>query len=314
MNIPSCKSGLQGDFKKSMFSKFFEINQRLHDTFRQYWESPSGRYFQGNLLIVSFLGSIILVEASLRGMIPEYMLKYMPVNHLSAINITFTLLLMFEGVGLALNFVASVSESVSRQFEIFSLILIRDVFKMMSHLDEPMTWNRVSEIVPDMAVLSVSALVIYILMGFYSKLNIRVPVIRDEDSRSSFIRSKELVSMFLLVSFIVICATDVWNYISTGKNETIFHSFFTLLAFTDILMVLVSLKYGNIYALAFRDSAFAAATVMVRMALVAPPIYGAIIGSGSSLFVICVIIAYNRFASALMAQCQKDDCQLKRMG
>lgn len=279
-----------------VFLRLFEINLRIHQSFKEAWESAKGRRFQGNLLILTFLGSLILVEASSRGIVPESFMRYMPVNHLSAINITFTLLLMFEGIGLALGFVASVSESVSKQFEIFSLILIRDAFKQMSHLDEPMTWAKVSEVIPSMAVLSFAALAIFVLMGFYTKLHIKAPVMRDEESRKNFIRSKEIISMFLLLSFIMICASDMWDYFSTGENETIFHSFFTLLAFTDVLMVLVSLKYGNMYALAFRDSAFAVATVMVRMALVAPPFFSSLIGVGSSVFVICVVMAYNRFA------------------
>ncbi len=280
-----------------MLSRLCEINFRLHEAFRKYWESASGRRMQGNILVFSFIGSILLVEVSSMGILPESANKYIPSNHLGAIDITFTLLLLFEGIGLALGFAASVSESVAKQFEIFSLILIRDCFKMMSGLDEPMTWERVSGIVPEMVVLCVSALIVFVLIGIFSKLYVRIPVMRDEESRKSFIRSKEMISMFLLVSFVIICVSDIWGYIDAGRKETIFHSFFTLLAFTDILMVLVSLKYGNAYALAFRDSAFAASTIMVRMALVAPPVYGAVIGAGSSLFVVCVVIAYKRFVT-----------------
>lgn len=284
-----------------MLTKIFELSLRIHRSFKEAWESSLGRRVQGNILILVFLGSLILVEASSRGFVPFRFMGFMPINHLSAINITFTILLLFEGVGLALGFVTSVSESVSKQFGIFSLILIRDAFKQMSHLDEPMTWAKVSETIPNMAVLSFAALLIFVLMGFYTRLHIKAPVMRDEESRRNFVRTKEVISIFILLSFFMICVNDLWDFFATGENETIFHSFFTLLAFTDVLMVLVSLKYGNTYALAFRDSAFAVATVMVRMALVAPPVYSSIIGAGSSIFVILVLLSYNRFASEFLS-------------
>lgn len=279
-----------------MLSKLFDINRSLHNSIKNAWGSSFGRKTQGNLLILTFISSLILVEAASYGFVPPSLVQYIPKNHLSAINNAFTLLLMFEGIGLALGFVASVSESVSKQFEIFSLILIRDAFKKLAHLSEPLTWPSVSEIIPSMAALSFSALAIFVLLGFFTKLLVKAPVIRDEKNRNQFVRSKEIISMFLLVSFVMICANDLIDYFKTGEDETIFHSFFTLLAFTDVLMVLVSLKYGNMYALAFRDSAFAVATVMMRMALMAPPVYSAAIGIASSIFVVCVVMAYNRFA------------------
>ncbi|WP_051284152.1 hypothetical protein [Desulforegula conservatrix] len=279
-----------------MLTKLLELNCAAHEGIKTAWGSSFGRRFQGNLLIATFLWSLLLVEAAGHGLVPDSFVKFMPKNHLASINNAFTLLLMFEGIGLAIGFVASVSEAVSKQFEIFSLILIRDAFKEMSHLNEPLTWASVSEIIPSMAALSFSALAIFVMMGFFTRLHIKAPVMRDEHNRRYFIRSKELISMFLLVAFILICTNDMLDYFSAGENETIFHSFFTLLAFTDVLMVLVSLKYGNMYALAFRDSAFAVATVMVRMALMAPPVYSAMIGIASSFFVVCVVMAYNRFA------------------
>ena len=73
-----------------------------------------------------------------------------------------------------------------------------------------------------------------------------------------------------------------------------FDAFFTALIFADILLVLVSLRYTDTYAVVFRNAGFALATVVLRLALVAPPYVNVALGVGATAFVIALTLAYNR--------------------
>ena len=63
-----------------------------------------------------------------------------------------------------------------------------------------------------------------------------------------------------------------------------FDAFFTALIFADVLVVLISLRYTDTYAVVFRNAGFALATVVLRLALVAPAVPGVLLGVGATAF------------------------------
>jgi uncharacterized membrane protein len=82
-----------------------------------------------------------------------------------------------------------------------------------------------------------------------------------------------------------------------------FVSLYSLLIFTDVLLVLLSLRYSSSYHVAFRNSGFAVSTVMIRVALIAPPLVGAGLGAATALFTLAVTLAYNHFAAIMAKPC-----------
>ena len=84
-----------------------------------------------------------------------------------------------------------------------------------------------------------------------------------------------------------------------GKSSLFFEEIFSLLIFSDVLIVLISLRYSASYRVVFRNSAFALATVLIRLALTAPPLYNAVLGLMAALYTIGLTLAYNEFAPIL---------------
>jgi hypothetical protein len=59
--------------------------------------------------------------------------------------------------------------------------------------------------------------------------------------------------------------------------------------------MLLSMRYGASYRFAFRNSGFAVATLLIRVALITPPHYSALIGVGSALLILGIRLAFNYY-------------------
>ncbi len=268
----------------------------IYDSLETKWSGPTGHRFAGGIVVLCFIGSLFLVELKKLHVFQGYLPDFIPDTYLSAIEAALTLVLVIEVMGLVFSIVNSVTSSVGRQLEILSLILLRDVFKEISHVTEPVVWGQLTDAMLPIAATSVSALIIFATLGFFYKLKKRVDIKGDESDKQSFITSKKIISLILLFSFQGILLNTIYCHFN-GKNASdIFESFYTLLIFSDILIVLISMRYGHDYQVAFRNSAFAVVTVFIRIALIAPPVYGAFIGSGAALFSLAVLCIFNSFS------------------
>ena len=268
----------------------------LFDWIELHLESKQGMKFFATVLVSFFISAIVLIELNRRHLVPEPFASHVSLSHLAAIEQAFNLLLALEVVSLILSLSHSVTKSVGKQFEILSLILLRDTFKEFSHFSEPLLW---AEIVPTLGNIIASAggaLLIFVVLGFFYKTQRSHPITGDEKIRSHFILAKKMIALLLLVSFAGICLNDLWGYFAHGLPENAFASFYTLLVFSDVLVVLISLRYSAQYQVSFRNSGYAVATVLIRLALIAPIIVGAVIGVGTTLFALGISLAYNAFA------------------
>ncbi len=106
-------------------------------------------------------------------------------------------------------------------------------------------------------------------------------------------------ALVLLVIGIVV----IWDAFSNGGGlvgcfkafySSFFTSFYTVLIFADVLVVLASLRYSRAYDFAFRYFGFTVATVMIRLALTAPRFFDAAIGVGTMLFALFLIWTDDR--------------------
>jgi hypothetical protein len=66
-----------------------------------------------------------------------------------------------------------------------------------------------------------------------------------------------------------------------------------------VLLVLVALCYSSSYHVVFRNSGFAAATVIIRLALTAPRYVNVLLGLGAAVFAVGLSLAYNTFSPAM---------------
>lgn len=267
---------------------------RLFDWLEEHWESQAGKKNVGTVLVLSFVAAVIVIELNRLGWLPASLGEIIPTNHLVAIELAFTLLLFFEVVSLVFSLAHSVAISVGKQFEVLSLILISNTFKAFSKLGEPLTWRDVEPALIPIVSTALGALLIFVVLGFYYRLQQHQPITSNERDQASFIAAKKLIALLLLGGFIGIIVYSYWIYFSGREQRaSIFEIFFTTLVFSDILLVLLALRYSSNYQVAFRNSCFTVATVLIRIALIAPVAIGAIVGVGTAIFALGVTAAYN---------------------
>lgn len=188
----------------------------------------------------------------------------------------------------------SVATSVGAQFELFSLILLRDAFKKIGHLGEPVVWARDGNAIIRALADAGGALFVFLGVVAYTHLQRHRRITVNETDRARFVQIKKVLAIGLLSVFIAAGIEDTWRIVTQDNPYPSFDAFFTALIFVDVLVVLISLRYSDTYAVVFRNAGFALATVVLRLAFVAPAYVNVALGAGATAFVIVLTAVYNR--------------------
>lgn len=263
------------------------------------WESQRALRLIGSSLVVVFLIALAVIELNIRNMLPPFVAARLPRNHFHAIETAFTLLLLVEIAGLIFGLGRSVSNAVGKQFEILSLILLRQSFKEFIYFDEPIVWSQVQASLVPMLSDAIGALLVFVVLGFYYRAQRHIPITADAEEQASFVAAKRLVAVGLLLAFVLIGMEEIVRTVTQGGESRFFETFYTLMIFTDVLIVLISLRYSSTYHVVFRNSGYAVVTVFIRLALIAPPPFNALLGLGTILFALGLTRAYNALALGL---------------
>lgn len=291
-----------------------QLNNRAFSAVESWWESPAARRSVAYLLIGGFLFSLFVIEVNRQGWFPSSVARTISTNHFAAIDVAFTLFLVVELVGLIVGLATSVADTAGKQFEVFSLILLRRSFKELVKFDEPLEWSFDAgrEAVQLVVVDATAALFIFLTLGLFYTLQKHQPITRTEVEQKHFVAQKKIVANVLLLVLTGLGAYTVIAPVFTTDVVPFFNTFYTVLIFSDVLIVLISLRYSATYHVVFRNSGYAAATVMIRLALAGPRYLGAALGVAAALFNVGVAAAYNYVAPAVQASYQRN-VERKRM-
>lgn len=257
------------------------------------WEKRVMKRAAGSILVVIYLLMIALIELNRNGLLPPPFANMLPQNHFYAVEIAFTVLLFTEVVSLIFGLTRSFSRSIGIQLEILCLILLRDTFKQFTAFSEPLEWESILDGVIPMVVEGLGAMTIFVIIGLYYRMQRRNPITNDEIEQGEFIAYKKLIALGLIVIFAMIGIVDLIRLLFGETPYPFFETFYTVLIFTDVLMVLLSLRYTNSFAVTFRNFGFSVVTVFIRITLIAPPLPGVLMGIGTALFALALNYAYN---------------------
>ncbi len=285
---------------KPVFKKIDTAYDKVYNV----WESRCNKRIICIALIVAYLLSLLVIEAVRFNLLPESIAMHLPDNHFYAITFAFTLLLYFEVIDLVFSITRSFSISVGKQFEIFSLILLRQSFKEFQSIKQPVIWDKTPDVFLHILSDAGSALIIFAILALFYKILIHQPFIKDDEESSTFIVTKKAISLTLLFIFNLI---GLFYLFGLNKNGDFFAAFYTVLVFSDILIVLISLYYSNEYAVVFRNSGFALSTVLLRIALTAPIYINALIGLFAAFYILLIIFIYNRYLPVFINNDQKKE-------
>jgi len=278
----------------SIKTKILNLSERLFDYLKQTWESQKTNKYVSFSLVFIFITTSILSYIDRNNLINLGSYEEYFSEPFFSIQISFTLLLLTELLSLIFMLHKSVSKSVGKQFELLSLIFIRSGFKEFGHI-EHFKWDEMHNYVYYMFAYAFGALTIFVILGFVEKLRKHLPLTDIEDEKIEFIRVKKLLSLFLLVSFLVVGFKDATFLVETGIYLHSFHSFYNVLIFSDIIILLIALRYTHNYYKLFRYSGFVLATIFIRIALSLDSYESISVGVLSAVYILLLTLTYNYF-------------------
>ena len=268
----------------------------LFDALHRFWENPRTERAVAHVLILIFLLGLLGIELNRHGLLPEYVATLTPSNHFYAVNLAFSLLLVLEVLSLIFVLSTSVSKSLGKQFEILTLILLRNSFKEFSHMHEPISVALDSEPLLHVAASSLAALAIFIILGVYYRVQRIQGYLKDSEERARYVMTKKMIALVLLSIFVSVGVYDAVDFVANGVLHDFFITLYTVLIFADILLVLVTQRFMPSFHAVFRNSGFVIATLFMRIALSAEPFYAAGIGVAAALFALAVAYATSVFS------------------
>ena len=249
-------------------------------------------------LVIFFLAGLFLIELKRLGFLPNQFTAYVPTSHFSAIEAAFTVVLILEVISLIFTIPCSFSRSVGKQFELLALILMRNAFKELSYFPEPISYAGNEEAIIRILSDGFGALLIFALLGFYYIIHKR----KSEEQMKpadlfSFVAAKKGLALLLLGAFTYMGFKSAWFSIIGVEHTDFLFDFYTLLILADILVVLLAQCFQPGFYAVFRNSGFALSTVIIRIALAAPPFFNVLLGVSAATFAILLTVISNKMFS-----------------
>lgn len=228
-----------------------------------------------------FLSHLLLI--ALRNFFPELtLLQPLSANYLSALYTPFSIILVYEVYLLILALPLSFTNSVRKQYEIISLIIIRNVFKDISMFDDFAQLAEQTEVITRIASDLGSGLLLFFLVGVFHQVSLKrkkFSFLTDEQIRR-FVYLKERVALLLLIIFIGLTLFSVYDFMAEayglivyGETFTIdlgvifFVEFYTIMIFSDVFIFIASFMFSQTYSRLLRNAGFVCSTIILRISL-----------------------------------------------
>lgn len=280
---------------KNYFTELLLSICRTFDKLHALWENEKFLKSTGSIIVLSFLSILILIQLKNWQLLPEFLDNIITSNHFFAIDFAFTFLLIVEILSMIFVLSHSVSTSLAKQFEIFSLILLRQAFKDFGEFTEPFIWDENIHQVIKMLSDTFGALIIFSAVVFFKQMQKHINITKSDTDQEGFVRIKKVLSLIMIIVFTIAGIYSIIGNLFFEKHIHFFKAFYTALIFLDILIILISLRYNYLYIIVFRNSGFALATVILRLALTAPAYYNILLGIFAACFIIGLSFIYNKF-------------------
>lgn len=267
---------------------FFDILDKI-------WHKTKTEKTLGSIIVITYLIDLLLIFFNRHGLFSKSISLYIHGNYFDAIGVAFNLLLFFEVISLIVTLPKSFSDSLVKQFEILSIILLRHAFDEIKNIESVINWDTIIQNIYHMGSNAMGALIIFGGILLIKKMQKHRDVTRNKRNKLRFIRIKKTIALSLILIFAYFFINDSILLFSKEITFNFFKRFYSVLILADILMVLISLRYSQSYIVLFRNSGFALATVLLRIALSAPNYINIALGILSIIFTIAIIFIYSNY-------------------
>ena len=284
------------NFFEILFEKVFsEKNRKKAEKFTL-WSSIIG--FIAHLFLIYLNTSQIIILKN------DVLLN----NPISAIYTPFSIILIYEIYLLIFFLPRSFTTSVSKQFEIISLILIRRIFGDIPKINTNSNWFKTQENI-DLIYSLLGVLILYYLIYQFNKLSKRRKPQKISLDIGNFIKSKKGVSLILLPVLIIVSIFSLsdWvfnniylfneniSYSVDDINSVFYNKFFEILILADVFILLLSFQYTEKYSQLIRNTGFIISTILIRLSFSATGLTNVVLIISSVLFGLIILKVYENY-------------------
>ena len=235
-------------------------------------------------------------------------------SYLDSLYSPFSIFLAYEVYELIRTIPKSFTNSIGKQFEIITLLVVRDILKRLSDIDATVS-SSVDDSITTLAIECIAFVALFCTALFFknAQRDVSLDANRNEDLEN-FISQKKQLAILLLGVYILVAAYSLstWSYsLFQGDGSTnrmiFFLDFFTILIMADILILLVSYQYITDFSHLARNTGFILSTVILRVAIASPGTSGAILFIlagclGSSVLLSGILFNKKEFRSILESE------------
>lgn len=201
-------------------------------------------------------------------------------NYLKAIYTPFSLLLFYEVFTLVVILPRSIVAFIGKQYEIITLIAIRNFFHDIADYDLESDSLYSLDFIQSISLDLTGALIMFTLTIIYYKLYSK----RDQAKTINLTKYVNLkkrlsVALSLLLLGLSIFSLGEWAWqIKEAKfnlgtfpnpNMVFFKDFFSIMIFVDVALLIISFIYFKSYSVMVRNAGFIISTILIRIALTA---------------------------------------------
>jgi hypothetical protein len=213
-------------------------------------------------------------------------------SYLDSLYTPFSIILAYEVYELIRAIPESFSNSIGKQFEVISLLVVRDIFKNLAEVDD----SNVNAVDSDVIFIAVEALAFTILFAtalyFRKMTNSSSDASRRDPAIQRFIKQKQTLACALALVYVLVASYSFssWTFgFIDGDNDlsrtVFFLDFFTWLIVSDIIILLSSYKHITDFLQLARNTGFVLSTVIIRVGIGTPGYTGAV------LFILSAVLA-----------------------
>ena len=221
-------------------------------------------------------------------------------NPIAAIYTPFSFILIYEIYLLIYYLPRSITTYISKQYEIITLIIIRRIFKDISHInleETLLSTTQNTQIFIDLG----AAVLLFFLIYLFRRNSIK-SVSNDNERLNTFIRLKKWISSLLIPTLAVLAIYHLSSWIINtanfptellSLNTIFFDELFQLLILVDVLLLIFSFFNTDSFHVIIRNSGFIISTILIRISFMAEGLSNIILIVSSLIFGLLIQLIYN---------------------
>ena len=232
----------------------------------------------------------------------------MSTNYLSALYTPFSVILVYEVFLMILALPLSFNYSIRKQYEIITLVTIRNVFKDIAYFEDFSHLAEQTEQLLRVTVDLAGGLALFFMVGVFHHVSLyRVRPVAGREL-SQFVRIKNLMTFLLLIVFVSLSGYSIYDWgtevlgtlffdrpFELDLHLIFFEDFYTVMIFADVLILIASFLYSRRYVTLVRNAGFVASAIFLRMSLAGEGYYGVGIAAFAILTGILAQLIHNYY-------------------